>query len=407
MIRQFLAAGAVACMTIAQASAQTAGISDDVVRIGVLGDMSGMLSDFSGEGSVEAVRMAVEDFGGAVLGKPIEIVSADHQNKPDIAAATARRWYDAEGVDTIIDVVGSANSLAVAAIATERKRVALLTIGATAELNNAHCSPYIAQWRSDTVAITRSTVKSIIEQGGDSWYIIAADYALGHSFANALTKYIEEGGASVLGRVAHPQGTVDYSSFILGAQASNAKIIAFANAGADMINSFKSAAEFGLTVSGMQRVTSLLVFITDIHAVGLDAAQGLVFETDFYWDMDDRTREFARRFQSRMGGRMPAMSQAANYSAVTAYLKAIEAVGTDSADAVMKHLKSTPIDDLYARNAHLREDGLLIKDLYLVGIKTPAESKEPWDYYNLLATIPGEEAFSPLSESACPLVNKP
>lgn len=407
MIRKLLAAGLLACIAAAPSSAQTApkSISGDVVRLGVLGDMSGMLADLSGKGAVEAVKMAVEDFGGTVLGKPIDVISADHQNKPDVAAATARRWYDNDGVDVITDVVGSANSLAVAAIATERKRIALMTNGATAELNNKQCSPYAVQWRSDTFAIVRSTVKSIFEQGGDTWYIIAADYALGHSFADELTKAVEAAGGKVVRRVAHPQGTVDFSSYIVAAQSSGAKIIAFANAGADMINSFKSSAEFGLTASGKQRVTGLLVFISDIHAVGLDSVQGLIFEADYYWNMDERTREFALRFQKRTG-RMPTMTHAANYSAVTTYLKAVQAAGTDDADDVMAEMRKMRIDDLFARNAHIREDGLLIHDLFLFGVKTRAESKGEWDYYQLLATIPGKEAFRPLSDSACPYVKK-
>jgi branched-chain amino acid transport system substrate-binding protein len=407
MLRSHVAALALLALGAVPALAQgkPASISDDVVKIGVLGDMSGIYADNSGQGAVEAVKMAIEDFGGTVLGKHIELISADHQNKPDIAASLARRWYDVDKVDAIADVVGSASSLAVVSIANDRKRVALISNGATAELNNARCSAYAVQWRSDTYAMARSTARGILGQGGDSWFIIAADYALGHSLAKDITDVVTQSGGKVLGKVAHPLATTDFSSFILGAQTSGAKVIAFANAGSDMINSIKSASEFGLTVSGKQRITGMLVFITDVHAVGLETVQGLVLESDFYWDMDERTRAFGERYFKRIG-KMPTMTHAANYSATLNYLKAVQSAGTDNGDAVMAELKSMKIDDVFARNARVREDGLLIHDLYLFQVKSPAESKKPWDYYKLLATIPGDEAFRPLSESTCPLVKK-
>ncbi|MBM0206246.1 ABC transporter substrate-binding protein [Micromonospora sp. STR1s_5] len=408
MVRSLLAATALIAISAGGALAQSkpARASDDVVKIGVLGDMSGIYADNSGQGAVESVKMAIEDFGGTVLGKPIEMISADHQNKPDVAASIARRWYDVEKVDAIADVVGSASALAVVSIADERKRVALISNGATAELNNARCSAYVVQWRSDTYAMARSTAKGILGQGGDSWFIVAADYALGHSLARDITDVVAKSGGKVLGKIAHPLATTDFSSFILAAQTSGAKIIAFANAGSDMINSIKSSAEFGLTVSGKQRITGMLVFITDVHAVGLETVQGLVLESDFYWDMDDRTRSFSERYIKRIG-KMPTMTHAANYSAALNYLKAVQAAGTDDADAVVAELKTMKIDDLFARNAHVRPDGLLVHDLYLFQVKSPKESRKPWDYYKLLATIPGDEAFRPLSESVCPLVRKP
>ncbi|WP_246736180.1 ABC transporter substrate-binding protein [Enterovirga aerilata] len=405
MLRSMLAATALAALSSSGVLAQSApaGISDDLVKIGVLGDMSGIYADVSGRGAVEAVRMAVEDFGGNVLGKPIEIVSADHQNKPDIAATIARRWYDVEKVDTITDIVGSASSLAVIAIGQERKRIVLATNGATAEINGARCSPYVLQYRSDTYAMAKATAEGILAQGGDTWFIIGADYTFGRTLAKDISDVVGKAGGKVLGSVFHPLGTTDYSSYILQAQASGAKIIAFANAGGDMINSLKSSAEFGLTVSGKQRVTGLLVFITDMHAVGLPTVQGLILESDFYWDLDDRTRAFGERFFKRVG-KMPTMVHAANYSAVSNYLKAIEVAGTDDADAVMAQLRKTKFEDMYARNGYLREDGLLIHDLFLFQVKSPAESTKPWDYYKLLNVIPGDKAFRPLAESACPLV---
>lgn len=408
-MKSWLIATALVCLSAGAAVSQQdkpAAVSDDLVKLGVLGDMSGILSDLSGVGSIEAVRMAVEDFGGKVLGKPIEVISADHQNKPDIAATIARRWYDVEKVDAILDVVGSGSSLAVVNVAKERKRLALISNGATAELNNGQCSAYSVQWRSDTYAMARSTVNGVIAQGGDTWFIVAADYALGHSFAKDISEVVEQSGGKVIGRVFHPTGTTDFSSFVLSAQSSGAKVIAFANAGGDMVNSMKSAAEFGLTVAGKQRVTGLLFFISDAHSIGLKTVQGLTLETDFYWDMDARTREFSERFFKRLN-KMPTMTHAANYSAATNYLKAIEAAGTDKPEAVMAELKKMKIDDMFARNARVREDGLLIHDLYLVQVKSPEESKRPWDYYKMLATIPGDQAFRALSESKCPLVTKP
>ena len=407
MLRSHLAAWAMLALGAGTALAQqnSAGISDGVVRIGVLGDMSGIYADVSGAGAVEAVRMAVEDFGGTVRGKPIEIVSADHQNKPDIAATIARRWYDVEKVDTVTDIVGSASSLAVIAIGHERKRVVLATNGATAEINGSRCSPYVVQYRSDTYAMAKATAEGILAQGGDTWFIIGADYTFGRTLAKDISDVVGKAGGKVVGSIFHPLGTTDYSSYILQAQASGAKIIAFANAGGDMINSIKSAAEFGLTVSGKQRVTGLLVFITDMHAVGLQTVQGLILESDYYWDLDDKTRAFGERFFKTIG-KMPTMVHAANYSAVTNYLKAIDATGTDDADTVMNHLRKTKFEDMYARNGYLREDGLLIHDLYLFQVKSPAESRKPWDYYKLLNVIPGDKAFRPLSESVCPLVKK-
>ena len=373
-------------------------------RIGVIGDMSSLYEAVSGRGSVEAVRMAVEGFGGSVLGRKIEVLTADHQNKPDVAAGIARQWLDQEKVSTIADVVGSAATLAVSTISAQRNRIFLATNGATSELNGKSCAPATTiQYRSDTYAEAKATTRGILADGGNSWFIIAADYALGFSLESDITALVKAGGGTVVGGVRHPLNTGDFSSYILSAQASGAKVVALANAGGDMINSLKSAAEFGLLTSPTQRVTGMLVFISDVQAVGLQTLHGLELESDFYWNMDDRTRAFAERFYKRVG-KMPTMSHAANYSAVTNYLRAVQEAGTDEAGPVMAKMRAMKIDDAYARHAYIRDDGLLIHDLYLFQVKSPEESHRPWDDYKLLATIPGDQAFRPLAESTCPAI---
>ena len=374
-------------------------------KIGVLGDMSSLYEAVSGRGAIDATRMAIEDFGGKVLGRPIEIVSADHQNKPDLAVSIARQWYDNDHVEVITDVVGSASTLAVSDIARARQRVFLATNGATSDLNMKACSPYTIQYRSDTYAMAKATTRGLLDQGGKTWFTIAADYALGFSLESDIKSLVTAEGGQVIGGLRHPINNPDFSSYMLAAQASGANVIALANAGGDMINSLKSASEFGLLGSATQKVTGLLVFISDVQAVGLPTLHGLVLETDFYWDMDARTREFGERFYKRTG-KMPVMSHAANYSAVTQYLKTVQQLGTADATRVMATMHATKFDDMFARNAYIRPDGLLIHDLYLVQVKTPAESKRPWDNYRILATIPGDQAFRPLSESTCPLLKK-
>ena len=377
--------------------------ADDGVKIGVLGDMSGIYRDVSGPGAVEAVKMAVEDFGGTLLGRPILVLSADHQNKPDTAVAIARRWFDVDKVDVITDLVGSASALAVSALGNERKKVILVTNGATAELNQRQCGPFSIQYRSDTYAEAKSTANGLLAQGGTSWFFIAADYALGHSLVQDTSAVVKAAGGTVVGEIDHPLAAPDFSSYVISAMNSGAKVVAFANAGGDMINSLKAAAEFGLTVSGAQRATGLLVFESDIHAVGLKTVQGLVLESDFYWDMDKRTRDWSERFFKRVG-MMPNMTHAANYSAVLNYLKAAETAKSLDAATVIAQMKKTPIDDVYARNASIRDDNLLIHDLYIFQVKSPAESKREWDDYKLLSTISGKDAFRPLTESKCPMV---
>lgn len=385
-------------------SAQAPRISDNVVKIGVLTDTSGQYSDFAGLGSVEAVKLAVEDFGGTVAGNKIEVVSADHQNKPDVGSAIAGRWYDTEGVDMITDLVGSAPALAVVEVGKQKERVVMVTGAYSSRLSNESCTPYSVHYQIDTVALT-STPKRLVKQGGDTWFFVTADYAFGHAMERDATEVIKAAGGKTVGGVKHPFNNTDFSSYMLQAQASGAKMIALANAGGDMINSVKSANEFGIGKSGKQSVVAMAFLITDVHALGLDKAQGLYTVEGFYWDMDEQTRKFAERFHKRMN-KMPSAIQAAAYSATLTYLNAVKATGTDLAAAVMQQMKSTPVNDIYAKNGKIRPDGRLMKDIYLVQVKKPSESTKPWDYYHLRATVPAEEAFQPLSQSRCPLVEK-
>jgi branched-chain amino acid transport system substrate-binding protein len=380
-------------------------VSGDVVRIGVLTDMGGALSDLSGAGSVTAVRMAVEDFGGSVLGKPIEVVQGDHQNKADVASSLAREWLDRQGVDMITDLTNSAAALAVVSLAKDKGRIAIVNGAGTTRVTNQDCTPYSVQWAWDTYAMANGTAKAIVKQGGNTWYFLTADYAFGHQSEKDVTEVVVASGGKVLGSSRHPIGTSDFSSFVLQAQQSGAKIIGLANGGADTINAIKAAQEFGLSTSGKQNLAGLAVFITDINSLGLKAAQGLILTAAFYWDRDEDTRKFARRFFERTK-KMPTGIQAANYSATMHYLKAIQAAGTDDGAAVMAKMKSMPVNDFFAKNGQIRTDGRMVHDMYLVQVKKPEESNYPWDYYKILATIPGAEAFQPLSQSTCPLVKK-
>jgi len=383
------------------ALAQSGPVSNGVVKIGVLGDMAGLYQDTSGKGAVEAVKLAVEDFGGAVLGKPIEFVSADHQNKPDIASSVARRWYDSENVDMIVDMVGSASALAVTAVSNDKHRIAMVSNASATDISGKQCTPYSTQYNFDTYALAKSTTNTLLKQGQDTFFFITADYTFGHNLENDVTRFVREGGGRVLGSVKHPIGTSDFSSYLLTAQASGAKVIALANASSDTINAIKTAQAFNVTAK--QKLAGMLIFLSDIHAIGLQTAQGLIFTDSFYWDMNDETRAWSRRFFDRVG-RMPNNVHAADYSATLQYLKAVQAAGTDNSDAVMATLKKIPINDMYTKNSRIREDGMLVHDLYLFQVKMPAESTGQWDYYKLLATIPADEAFRPLSESACYLV---
>ena len=383
------------------ASAARAQISDDVVRIGVLNDESGLFADLGGPGSVTAARMAAEDAGGQVLGKPIDIVFADHQNKPDIAVNLARQWFEVGKVDMAIGFDNSAVALAVEQLAADHDRIAIAGAVGTTAFTGKSCTPTEASWIYDSYALTTSLAKSVVAEGRDTWFFITVDYAFGYSLEADATAAVKAAGGKVLGSVRHPLNTADFSSYLLQAQASGAKVVAFANGGGDMVNATKQANEFGLTKN--QTMVSLLVTIADVNSMELKAAQGLKFVTGFYWDRDDESRAWSKRFFDRQG-RMPTQAQASVYSAVRHYIAAIAAAGTDETKAVMAKMRELPVNDFFARNGHLRQDGRLVHDMYFAQVKTPAESTKPWDYYKILGTIPGDQAFRPMSEGGCPLV---
>ena len=387
------------------AGTANAQLSGDVVRLGVLNDQSGLYADIGGQGSVTAARMAVEDFGGTVLGKPIEIVFADHQNKPDVGSNITRQWIDQDGVDVIVDVPTSSVALAVQAITKEKERIFLMSGPASSDLTGKACSPFGFQWTYDTYALANGTGGAMVKQGGDTWYFLTSDYAFGHALERDTSAAVKEAGGKVLGAVRHPLNNSDFSSFLLQAHGSGAKVIGLANAGGDTINSIKQASEFGITQSG-QSLAGLLVFISDVHSLGLKTSQGLVITTAFYWDQNDETRAFSKRFAEKMGGRVPSMTQAGVYSEIAHYLKAVKAAGTDDAKKVADQMRSMPINDFMTKDGKIREDGRIIRDMYLVQVKKPEESKGPYDYYNILRTIPGEQAYRPLDKGDCPLVKK-
>jgi branched-chain amino acid transport system substrate-binding protein len=380
------------------ASAQ---VSDDVVKIGVLTDLSGPASTPTGKGSVTAAEMAVEDFGGKVLGKKIEVISADHQLKPDVGAAIARRWYDSEQVDVILDVPVSSVGLAVQAVAKEKQRMLITHSTGTTDFHGKFCTPYAIQWVFDTRALAVGTAKEVVKRGGDSWFFITDNYAFGHSLEKDASEVIEANGGKVLGSVKPPFAAPELSSFILQAQASKAKVIGIAAGPPNNTNEITLAGEFGI-IKGGQQMAGLLVLITDVHALGLKAAQGLVLTTSFYWDMDEKTRAWSKRYFEKMQ-RMPTMWQAGVYSSVIHYLNGIKDAGTDEPLKVAAKMREKPVEDFFSRNGKLREDGLMVHDLVLVQVKTPEESKAPWDYYKVLAHIKGEDAFGPPSKE-CSLV---
>jgi len=384
--------------------AARAQISDNVVKIGVLTDMTGPYADATGPGAVEAVRMAIADFGGKVAGQPIEMVDADHQNKADIGAAIARRWYENEKVDVIVDFANSAVALAVLELTKQKNKAMLISSAGSSDFTGKHCSPNSVQWTYNTYALANSTARALVKEGAKSWYFVTVDYAFGHALRNDAAKTVEKLGGTVVGEVRHPFNNMDFSSFLLQAQSSKADVVAFANTGSDLANSIRQAQEFGLT-HGNQKVAAFLMQTSDIHAIGLKAAQGLMLTTAFYWDLDDKTRAFTERFFEKTK-RRPTMVQAGLYSAVTNYLKAIEKTGTDDGLKDIAEMKKMPIDDFFARNAFLREDGQLIHDMYLVQVKSPSESKGAWDYEKLIQTIPGKDAFVSPEDSACPLLKK-
>jgi branched-chain amino acid transport system substrate-binding protein len=389
----WIAAAAVAGLLLAApASAQ--------VKIGILNDQSGLYADYGGKNSVEAAKMAIEDFGGEVLGQKIEIVTADHQNKPDLAVAIARRWYDTEGVDMITELTTSSVALAVQELSKEKKKIDIVVGAATSRITGDACTPYGFHWAHDTRALAVGTGGALAEAGGDTWFFLTADYAFGYALEKDTSDIVASKGGKVLGSVRVPLNSSDFSSFLLQAQSSKAKIVGLANAGLDTTNSIKQAAEFGIVKSG-QKLAALLMVLSDVHGLGLEAAQGLVLTEGFYWDHDDRARAFAERFLKRTGS-MPNTIHAGTYSATLSYLKAVKAAGTKDSDAVVKKLKELPVDDAFAQGKVLA-NGRMVHDMYLFEVKKPSESKKPWDYYKQLAVVPGDKAFFTAKESGCPL----
>lgn len=395
---------AAAAVVASPAAAQTTAdrVSDGVVRIGVLTDMSGPFMDNVGSGSVLATRLAIEDFGGKVLGKPIELVAADHQNKPDIGLARVREWFDRERVDAVTELGNSAIALGASKIALDKSRIAIVTGAGAVRISNEDCSPNTLHWVYDTYALAKVGTQTIAEAGAKSWYFLTADYAFGHSLEAEGTRFIEAAGGRVLGTSRYAFPGVDFASYLLKAQVSKASAIAVATAGADLQNAIKQAAEFG--VGGKdQRMVAMLMSIMDVHGLGLKDAKGMTFAESFYWDRDDASRKFGRRFFEQ-AKRMPTALQAGQYSAILSYLKAIQAAGTDDAKAVMAAMRALRIDDAFARGGKVRADGKMIHDMYLVEVKDPKDSKYPWDYYRILKTVPGDVAFMPASESKCALM---
>jgi len=395
-----LAAGLAVAAIGSAAHAQA--ISDDVVKIGVLTDMSSLYADATGKGSLTAVEMAVADYGGKVKGKPVQVISADHQNKPDVGVSIARNWYDNEKVDAIFDVPTSSVALPISALTREKNKIHINSGGGSSDITGVACSPNTVHYTYDTYALSNVAGKAMVKRGEDTWFFVTADYAFGQALERDAANVVKENGGKVVGDVRHPLNSSDFSSFLLQAQASKAKVIGLANAGGDTQNALKQAAEFGITQAG-QKMIALLIEITDTHSLGIKATQGLIVTDGFYWDMNDETRAFSKRFLDKVG-RMPTMIQAGLYSATMHYLKAIEAIGTDEAPKVMAQMRAMPINDFFAKNGKIRIDGRMVHDMYLFEVKKPEQSKGEWDLYNLLATVPGDEAFRPLDKGGCPLV---
>ena len=387
--------------------AARAQFTDKVIKIGVLNDQSGLYADLAGPGSVLAAKMAVKDFGGKVGNTPIEVIVGDHQNKPDVGSNIVRQWIDVDHVDVIVDVPTSSVALAVSSIVKDKNKVFLASGPGSSDLTGKACSPNTIQWTYDTWALANSTGKAEVKAGGDTWFFLTADYAFGEALERDATAVILANGGKVLGDVKHPLNTADFSSFLLQAQASKAKVIGLANAGGDTINAIKAASEFGI-VKGGQKLAGLLVFISDVNALGLQTAQGLLVSEAFYWDRDAKTRAWSKRFAAKMGGKEPTMVQAGVYSAVLHYLKAVAKLKSDAdGRAVVAEMKKMPTDDPLFGKGSIREDGRKLHPMYLYEVKKPSESKYPWDYYKLIQEIPANEAFRPLKDSACPMINPP
>ena len=373
------------------------------VKIGFITDMSGVYADIDGQGGLEAIKMAVADFGGTVLGKKIEIVSADHQNKADIAASKTREWVDQDGVTVIFGGTNSGTALATAKVAAEKKRIYINNGAGTSALTNEQCSPYTIHYTYDTIALANGSAKGMMDKGLKTWYFLTADYAFGYALEKDATNVINASGGKVLGTSKHPLNASDFSSYLLQAQNSKAQVLGLANAGGDTINSVKAANEFGITKT--MKIAGLLVFITDVHAIGIKNAQGLLATEAWYWDQSDQSRKFAGRFMEKMK-RMPSMVQAGNYSSTMTYLNAVKAAGTDDSDKVMAQMRKTKINDMFTKNGYIRKDGTMVHDMYLFEVKTPSEVKSPWDYYKLVSTLSGEKAFTIPPDSKCALLNK-
>ncbi|WP_210202948.1 ABC transporter substrate-binding protein [Bradyrhizobium ottawaense] len=382
--------------------AAQAEVSGGVVKIGVLTDMAGVTADVTGKGSLVAAEMAVREFGGTVLGKPVQVISADHQHKPDIGTGIARQWFDVEGVDAIVDVPNSGVALAIQGLAREKKKIVLYSGAGTTALTNEQCSPFGVHWTYDTYAVSHGTASAVVEAGGTTWFFLAADYAFGQQLQKDASDVIAAAGGKVLGAVRHPLNTPDFSSFLLTAQSSGAKIIGIANAGNDTINAMKQANEYGI-VKGGQSLAAMILFLQDIHTLGLEAAQGTYLTTASYWDMNEATRAWSREFMVKTGA-PPSMLHAGVYGAVRHYLKAVTQAGTDDAERVAAAMRAIPIDDIFSQGATLREDGRVTRTMYLARVKKPSESKYPWDYLEIVRPIPSEQTAWPLSESKCPLV---
>ena len=380
-----------------------ANVSDNVIRIGFITDMASVYSDIDGAGGVEAARMAIADAGGQIDGKKIELVFADHQNKADVAAARAREWFDQQKIDMLIGGTNSGVNLALAGIAAERKKPFFAIGAAASDLTGSQCTPYTVHWAYDTVALARGTGSAVVKAGGKTWYFLTADYAFGHALERDTANVVRAAGGQVVGQVRAPLNSSDFSSFLLQAQSSKAQILGLANAGGDTINSIKAANEFG--IGKTMKMAGLLIFINDIHSLGLNVTQGMQFTDGWYWDQNEETRAWSKRFEARVK-RKPSMIQAGDYSAVSFYLNAVKATGSDDGDTVMKWMKSNKVNDMFAKNGYVRVDGRMVHDMFLMEVKKPSESKYPWDYYKQIAVLPGEEVFTKLSESTCKLVKK-
>ncbi len=391
---------AASALTLAAATGAHAQISGDVIKIGIITDMSGLYSDIDGAGGVEAIKMAVADMGGAVAGKKVEVLFADHQNKADVAASKAREWFDTQGVDMLIGGTNSGTALAMAKVAAEKKKPFIAIGAATAALTNEQCNPYTVHWAYDTVALAKGTGNAVVQQGGKSWYFLTADYAFGAQLQGDTTKVVEAAGGKILGSVKHPLSATDFSSFLLQAQASKAQILGLANAGGDTINSIKAANEFGITKT--MKLAGLLVFINDIHSLGLKTTQGMYLTDSWYWNRDAETRAWSRKFFEKVK-RMPSSIQAGDYSATLQYLNAVKATGSDDADKVLAQMRKTPVNDIFAKGGFIRADGRMVHDMYLMQVKSPDKSVEPWDYYNVVQTFKGEAAWTTKAESKCAL----